>query len=145
MRYAPLGHTGLIVSRVAFGAMTFTAGNKDLASIYKVGTKLAADLVGTALDAGVNLFDTADGYANGESEAAAGRRPQAAPRGGGARDQGGVSHRYCTDPVGPVAPAYPVVGRAESAAPRPISNCSRATSRRWMRLSARGGVPELVH
>jgi len=69
MRYAPLGHTGLLVSRLAFGAMTFTAGNKDIASIYKVGAKLAEELVGAALDAGVNLFDTADAYANGESEA----------------------------------------------------------------------------
>jgi aryl-alcohol dehydrogenase-like predicted oxidoreductase len=32
MKYALLGNTGLIVSRLAFGAMTFTAGNKDLGS-----------------------------------------------------------------------------------------------------------------
>jgi hypothetical protein len=31
MRYTRLGNTGLIVSRLAFGAMTFTAGNKDTA------------------------------------------------------------------------------------------------------------------
>jgi len=68
MKYASLGSTGLIVSRLAFGAMTFTAGNKDIGSIYKVGAKLADELVGRSLDAGVNLFDTADGYANGESE-----------------------------------------------------------------------------
>jgi hypothetical protein len=30
------GRTGLIVSHLAFGAMTFTSGNKNLASIYKV-------------------------------------------------------------------------------------------------------------
>jgi aryl-alcohol dehydrogenase-like predicted oxidoreductase len=68
MEYARLGSSGLIVSRLAFGAMTFTAGNKDLGAIYKVGGKLADELVGRALDAGVNFFDTADGYANGESE-----------------------------------------------------------------------------
>jgi aryl-alcohol dehydrogenase-like predicted oxidoreductase len=68
MKYTPLGSTGLIVSRFAFGAMTFTAGNKDMASVYKVGAKLADELVGRSLDAGVNFFDTADGYANGESE-----------------------------------------------------------------------------
>ena len=68
MRYAQLGNNGLIVSRLAFGAMTFTAGNKDIGSIYKVGAKLADELVGRALEAGVNFFDTADAYAGGESE-----------------------------------------------------------------------------
>ena len=68
MKYKTLGTTGLVVSRMAFGAMTFTQGNQNIAAIYKVGEKLAAELVGRALDAGVNLFDTADGYAGGESE-----------------------------------------------------------------------------
>jgi aryl-alcohol dehydrogenase-like predicted oxidoreductase len=68
MQYAVLGDTGLVVSRLAFGAMTFTRGNRDIGSVYKVGAELAAELVGRALDAGVNLFDTADGYAAGESE-----------------------------------------------------------------------------
>ena len=68
MHYALLGNTGLAVSRLAFGTMTFTQGNKNIAAVYKVGAKLADELVGQALDAGVNLFDTADGYASGESE-----------------------------------------------------------------------------
>jgi aryl-alcohol dehydrogenase-like predicted oxidoreductase len=68
MQYARLGDTGLIVSRLAFGAMTFTRGNRSIASIYKVGADLADELVGLALDAGVNFFDTADVYAGGESE-----------------------------------------------------------------------------
>jgi aryl-alcohol dehydrogenase-like predicted oxidoreductase len=69
MQYALLGNTGLTVSRLAFGAMTFTAGNKAMGAIYKVGADLAGELVGRALDAGINFFDTADGYAGGESEA----------------------------------------------------------------------------
>jgi aryl-alcohol dehydrogenase-like predicted oxidoreductase len=69
MQYALLGNTGLTVSRLAFGAMTFTAGNKDLGAVYKVGANLAGELVGRALEAGINFFDTADGYAGGESEA----------------------------------------------------------------------------
>lgn len=69
MKYALLGNTGLTVSRLAFGAMTFTAGNKALGAIYKVGAELAGELVGRALEAGINFFDTADGYAGGESEA----------------------------------------------------------------------------
>ena len=68
MKYTLLGNTGLIVSRLAFGAMTFSAGNKDIGSVYKVGGKLADELVDRALDAGVNFFDSADAYAKGESE-----------------------------------------------------------------------------
>lgn len=68
MQYARLGDTGLIVSRLAFGAMTFTAGNRSVGAIYKVGPELADELVGLALDAGINFFDTADAYASGESE-----------------------------------------------------------------------------
>jgi aryl-alcohol dehydrogenase-like predicted oxidoreductase len=105
MQYARLGNTGLIVSRLAFGAMTFTSGNQDLASIYKVGAKLADELVGRALDAGVTLFDTADGYANGESEALLGQALKARRndvviatkvgfRSGAALTQSGLSARH---------------------------------------------------
>lgn len=73
MQYATLGNTGLLVSRLAFGAMTFTQGNQDMASLYKVGTELADRLVGRALDAGVNFFDTADAYAGGQSESLLGQ------------------------------------------------------------------------
>ena len=45
MQYTLLGNTGLTVSRLAFGAMTFTAGNKDIGAVYKVGADLAGDLV----------------------------------------------------------------------------------------------------
>lgn len=68
MQYARLGNTGLVVSRLGFGAMTFTSGNSDIASIYKVGADLAEELVKLAIDAGITFFDTADAYANGESE-----------------------------------------------------------------------------
>jgi len=68
MQYARLGSTGLVVSRLAFGALTFTLGNKRLGAFYKVGAEGADELVGKALDSGVNFFDTADVYANGESE-----------------------------------------------------------------------------
>lgn len=68
MEYRRLGNTGLIVSRMAFGAMTFTLGNRDLAALFKVEAELADRLVGQAIDAGVNFFDTADVYARGESE-----------------------------------------------------------------------------
>lgn len=68
MEYTRLGSSGLIVSRMAFGAMTFSSGNRDLPSVYKVERTLADQMVGQALDAGINFFDTADVYAKGQSE-----------------------------------------------------------------------------
>ncbi len=68
MQYTRLGQSGLIVSRLAFGAMTFTAGKPAIPSLMRAGPGLAADLVARALDAGITLFDTADFYAAGESE-----------------------------------------------------------------------------
>jgi aryl-alcohol dehydrogenase-like predicted oxidoreductase len=105
MKYALLGNTGLIVSRLAFGSMTFTAGNKDMGSIYKVGAALADELVGRSLDAGINFFDTADAYAGGESEALLGAalKPHRARvvitskvgfRGGTPLTQSGLSRRH---------------------------------------------------
>src|SRR5262249_5290967 len=73
MQYATLGSTGLLVSRLAFGAMTFTQGNRNMVSIYKVGEAVADELVGSALNAGINFFDTADAYAGGESETLLGK------------------------------------------------------------------------
>ena len=73
MKYARMGNSGLLVSRLSFGAMTFTLGNKGMESIYKVGEELAREMVVLALDRGVNFFDTADGYAAGESEIILGR------------------------------------------------------------------------
>jgi aryl-alcohol dehydrogenase-like predicted oxidoreductase len=66
MKYTRLGDTGLIVSRLSFGAMTFGSG--DLTAVYKVDRENAFAMVGRALDAGINFFDTADGYAAGQSE-----------------------------------------------------------------------------
>jgi aryl-alcohol dehydrogenase-like predicted oxidoreductase len=73
MQYTTLGNTGLVVSRLSFGAMTFTAGNKGFATVYKTEAEAANAMIGKALDAGVNFFDTADAYAGGESETMLGR------------------------------------------------------------------------
>lgn len=72
MRYAVLGQTGLLVSRLSFGAMTFSDAAKHN-PIWKTGPELADRLVRQSLDAGVNFFDTADAYAGGESEVLLGR------------------------------------------------------------------------
>jgi aryl-alcohol dehydrogenase-like predicted oxidoreductase len=69
MQYARLGDTGLIVSRLAFGAMTFGTSQGIFASVSKVDTQpMANDLVARALDAGINHFNTADVYTEGQSE-----------------------------------------------------------------------------
>lgn len=68
MRYARLGGSGLIVSRLAFGTSTMGASDGVLATISQVGPDDAARLVAAAMDAGVNYFDTADYYHYGQSE-----------------------------------------------------------------------------
>lgn len=68
MQYRQLGSTGLVVSRLALGGSTFTRGDTSLGAFYKVGPELVDEMVGKAIDAGVNYFDTADVYASGQSE-----------------------------------------------------------------------------
>ena len=71
MRYHPLGRTGLFVSELCLGAMTF-GGKGFWEAIGKLGSKEVESLVGTALDAGVNFIDTADVYSEGDSESLVG-------------------------------------------------------------------------
>src|SRR5262245_58853830 len=69
MQYNRLGDTGLIVSRLAFGAMTFgSAKGTVFEGISKVDQPLANQLVAKALDAGINHFNTADECTGGQSE-----------------------------------------------------------------------------
>lgn len=68
MQYTQLGSSGLTVSRLAFGASTFTSGDQSLPGFYKAGPEVAARLVGQAIDGGITYFDTADVYAGGQSE-----------------------------------------------------------------------------
>src|SRR5689334_14195260 len=59
MEYRRLGRTGLKVSEICLGTMTFGHGTEAAE---------AERMVRTALDAGVTFFDTADGYSNGAAE-----------------------------------------------------------------------------
>jgi aryl-alcohol dehydrogenase-like predicted oxidoreductase len=67
MRYRLLGRTGVYVSELCLGTMTF-GGKGFWEVIGTLGASEAETLVGTALDAGVNFIDTADVYSDGESE-----------------------------------------------------------------------------
>ncbi|WP_440069698.1 aldo/keto reductase [Streptosporangium sp. OZ121] len=69
MKYAQLGTTGVFVSRVSLGAMSFGGrGSQVWEAVGALDVKDTDHLVGTALDHGVNLIDTADVYGGGESE-----------------------------------------------------------------------------
>jgi aryl-alcohol dehydrogenase-like predicted oxidoreductase len=67
MRYQLLGQTGLYVSEMCLGTMTFGGGGMWTA-IGTLGAKEAEQLVGVALDSGINFIDTADVYSDGVSE-----------------------------------------------------------------------------
>ncbi len=67
MKYKTLGRTGLVVSELCLGTMTF-GGDGFWTVIGGQDQDQASTLVRQAFDAGVNFFDTADVYANGLSE-----------------------------------------------------------------------------
>lgn len=68
MTYTRMGNSGLVVSRLALGTMTFTHGSDWIPGVAKVGLQDAQRMVDMALDGGINFFDAADGYSNGEAE-----------------------------------------------------------------------------
>ncbi len=71
MKFINLGKSGLRVSRICFGVMSF--GKTGTQRPWIVSEETAHAMVKKALDAGVNFFDTAETYQNGESEEALGR------------------------------------------------------------------------
>ena len=68
MEYKTLGDTGLLVSTLCFGTMTFSGGEGFWKAIGTVDQAGADELVKACIDAGINFFDTADVYSEGESE-----------------------------------------------------------------------------
>jgi aryl-alcohol dehydrogenase-like predicted oxidoreductase len=72
MRYRKLGNTGLIVSEMCLGAMTFGSGDGMWSTVAGVSQEGATDLIKTAFDRGINFIDTADFYSNGRSEVVTG-------------------------------------------------------------------------
>jgi aryl-alcohol dehydrogenase-like predicted oxidoreductase len=67
MRMKPLGRTGLFVSEICLGTMTF-GGKGMFAKVGDLGQAEADALVRAAVDAGVNFIDTANVYSEGMSE-----------------------------------------------------------------------------
>lgn len=65
MEYVNLGRTGLKVSRIGLGCMTF--GSPDWAP-WVLDAKASRPIIEKAVDLGINLFDTADMYSKGAGE-----------------------------------------------------------------------------
>ena len=72
MNYRLLGRTGLFVSEICLGTMTW-GGKGRFQIVGKLGLEDAKAQLRTAFDAGVNFVDTADVYSEGESERLLGR------------------------------------------------------------------------
>ena len=72
MRYTKLGRTGLDVSPVAIGAMTYGAPDRGH-PVWSLDEETSRPLIRHALEAGINFFDTANLYSNGSSEEILGR------------------------------------------------------------------------
>ena len=68
MRNRPLGRTGLFVSELCLGTMTFGGGEGMWTQIGNLQQADAERLIGQALDAGINFIDTADMYSGGLAE-----------------------------------------------------------------------------
>ncbi len=107
MQHARLGQTGLVVSKLALGTMTFgTVRDRPAASaICKLDQGGADRLVAQALEAGINHFNSADVYASGESETMLGKAlgarrhevvisTKVGNRTGAALPQAGLSRRH---------------------------------------------------
>src|SRR5579883_3048503 len=73
MQYRQLGNTGVFVSRLCLGAMTFGGKGSIFEAVGALDQKAADELVGKSLDAGINFIDTANIYAGGESETMVGK------------------------------------------------------------------------
>jgi aryl-alcohol dehydrogenase-like predicted oxidoreductase len=73
MKYRQLADTGVFVSELCLGTMTFGGGGQIWEAIGGLDQKAADAIVHRSLDAGINFVDTANVYASGESETMLGR------------------------------------------------------------------------
>jgi aryl-alcohol dehydrogenase-like predicted oxidoreductase len=67
MQYTKLGHTGLDVSRLCLGCMSYGGGNSGHHQ-WSLGEEESRPFIKRALEAGINFFDTANRYSGGTSE-----------------------------------------------------------------------------
>lgn len=72
MEYAKLGRTGLEVSRICLGCMSFGEPERGRHP-WSLGEEAATPIIHRALEAGINFFDTANVYSDGSSEEIVGK------------------------------------------------------------------------
>jgi aryl-alcohol dehydrogenase-like predicted oxidoreductase len=72
MDYVNLGRTGLKVSRLCLGCMTFGAADRGKHA-WTLGEEQSIPLIREAVELGINFFDTANSYSDGTSEEIVGR------------------------------------------------------------------------
>ena len=72
MKYTKLGNTGLDVSRICLGCMSYGASDQG-AHAWSLDEETSRPFIRQALDAGINFFDTANVYSRGTSEEIVGR------------------------------------------------------------------------
>src|ERR1700728_5453561 len=72
MKYRKLGSTGLDVSPIAIGAMTYGDPGRGH-PVWSLDEEASRPLIRHALEAGINFFDTANMYSDGASEEVLGR------------------------------------------------------------------------
>jgi aryl-alcohol dehydrogenase-like predicted oxidoreductase len=72
MRYIKLGRTGLDVSPIALGCMTYGEPGRGH-PVWSLGEEQSRPLIKHAVEAGINFFDTANMYSQGSSEEILGR------------------------------------------------------------------------
>ena len=72
MDYVNLGHSGLKVSRLCMGCMSFGESGRGMHP-WTLDEKSSLPLIRQAVEAGINFFDTANAYSDGSSEEITGR------------------------------------------------------------------------
>ena len=73
MQYRKFGRTGLLVSELCLGTMTFGGSSGIWGQIGDLQQAEAEGLIGRSIDAGINFIDTADVYSEGQSEVITGQ------------------------------------------------------------------------
>jgi aryl-alcohol dehydrogenase-like predicted oxidoreductase len=73
MKFTRLGNSGLSVSRLCLGCMTYGDKSKGWHGDWLLGLDESRPFFRQALEAGINFFDTANGYAGGTSEEITGK------------------------------------------------------------------------
>ena len=140
--YVNLGNTGLRVSRVCLGMMSFGHAEERPWALPEAE---AEPIIRRAVEGGITFFDTADVYNGGESEVITGRvLPKLlSPRGARDRDEGARPHDARRERPRPLAQAHHGLDRRVAAAARdglrrplpdpPLGSARRRSRRRWRR------------